>query len=112
MERVLKIMKCVSEHIPTDRRETLISDLRDRLLRFDSPPELIAVSVSTLAKVRSSTASSRSSDFAIKCEEGSGRVFDRGGHRIPGKGVHIYNGMGGSLWLFCLIFFKYPMKMK
>ena len=76
MERVLKIIKCVSEHIPTDRRETLISDLRDRLLRFDSPPELIAVSVSTLAKVRSSTPSPRSSDFQIKCEEDSGSVVE------------------------------------
>ena len=101
-------MKCVSEHIPTDRRETLISDLRDRLLRFDSPPELIAVSVSTLAKVRSSTASSRSSDFAIKCEEGSGRVFDRGGHRIPGKGVHIYNGMGVRFAYFVSFFLNIP----
>ena len=57
MERVLTIMSCVSKHIPSDSRNTLISDLRNRLLKFDSPPELIAVSVSTLAKVGTSVSS-------------------------------------------------------
>ena len=36
----------------------------------------MVVSVSTLAKVKSSTPSSRSSDFAIKCEECSGSVVE------------------------------------
>ena len=36
----------------------------------------------------------------------------RGGCRISGKGVHIYQGMGGSLCGFNLIFLKYPMKLK
>ena len=52
MERVLTIIKSVCKLIPADSREKLISDLKNRLLKFDSPPELIAVSVGTLAKVK------------------------------------------------------------
>ena len=32
--------------------------------------------------------------------------------RISGKGVHGYICVGDSLWLFSLIFLKFPLKMK
>lgn len=51
MNRVLTVMKCVAKHFTTNDRQKLIKDLKARLLRFDSPPELISVSVNTLSKV-------------------------------------------------------------
>jgi len=52
MERVLLVMKCVAKHLPSEDRLKLMADLKSRLLKFSSPPELISVTVSTLSKVR------------------------------------------------------------
>ncbi|KAL3841668.1 hypothetical protein ACJMK2_019782 [Sinanodonta woodiana] len=51
MERVLTVMKYVCKHIPHPEREKLIDDLKRCLLKFDSPPELISITVSTLSKL-------------------------------------------------------------
>ncbi|KAK3583282.1 hypothetical protein CHS0354_011171 [Potamilus streckersoni] len=51
MERVLTVMKYVCKHIPHPEREKLIDDLKRCLMKFDSPPELISITVSTLSKL-------------------------------------------------------------
>lgn len=52
MQRVLTVMKCVAKHLPSQDRRQLITDLKSRLLKFNSPPEVISVTVSTLSKVK------------------------------------------------------------
>ena len=51
MERVLTVIKSVARYLPDEDRGQLIDDLKSRLMKFDSPPELIAVTVATLSKV-------------------------------------------------------------
>ena len=51
MNQVLTVMKCVAQHLTVKDRDILITDLRGRLMKFESPPDLISVSISTLSKV-------------------------------------------------------------
>ncbi|XP_052797938.1 condensin-2 complex subunit D3-like [Mya arenaria] len=65
MERVLTVMKSVAKHLPTESR--LIEDLKSRLLKFDSQPELIAITVATLSKL-CSVKSSESGNNSLETE--------------------------------------------
>ncbi|XP_060560859.1 condensin-2 complex subunit D3-L-like [Ruditapes philippinarum] len=56
MNRVLTVMKYVAKHMSTQERDILITDLNDRLMKFESPPDLISVSISTLSKLCSEQA--------------------------------------------------------
>ncbi|OWF35473.1 condensin-2 complex subunit D3-like isoform X2 [Mizuhopecten yessoensis] len=51
LQRVLTVMSCTAKTIPSDDRSTLIDDLKSRLLQFDSPTELIAITIKTLSKL-------------------------------------------------------------
>ncbi|XP_052213027.1 condensin-2 complex subunit D3-like isoform X2 [Dreissena polymorpha] len=67
LERVLTVMKYVAKHLQSSDRENLSSDLKSRLLKFDSPPELISVTVATLSKL-CSVQSSESGNVALATE--------------------------------------------
>ncbi|KAL4224772.1 Condensin-2 complex subunit D3 [Mactra antiquata] len=49
--RILTVMKYIGEHLSSDDRTKLIDDLQTRLMNFNSIPELIPVTVSTLSKL-------------------------------------------------------------
>ncbi|XP_055997299.1 condensin-2 complex subunit D3-like isoform X2 [Ostrea edulis] len=51
LQRVLTVMGCCARHVPADRRDQLIDTLKDRLKKFDSPPELISTTINTLSKL-------------------------------------------------------------
>ncbi|KAJ8299265.1 hypothetical protein KUTeg_023325 [Tegillarca granosa] len=51
LQRVLTVIRCIAKHIPDEKRNSLIDALKERLKKFDSPPELIAITISTLSKL-------------------------------------------------------------
>ncbi|XP_078330914.1 condensin-2 complex subunit D3-L-like isoform X1 [Crassostrea virginica] len=51
LQRVLLVMGCCAKHIAADQRDLLIENLKDRLKKFDSPPELISITINTLSKL-------------------------------------------------------------
>ncbi|XP_062580228.1 condensin-2 complex subunit D3-L-like isoform X1 [Saccostrea cucullata] len=51
LQRVLTVMGCCARHIPADQRDLLIENLKDKLKKFDSPPELISTTINTLSKL-------------------------------------------------------------
>ncbi|XP_033751450.1 LOW QUALITY PROTEIN: condensin-2 complex subunit D3-like [Pecten maximus] len=51
IQRVLTVMTSTAKNIPSADRTTIIDDLKARLLQFDSPTELIAITIKTLSKL-------------------------------------------------------------
>ncbi|XP_041367044.1 condensin-2 complex subunit D3-like [Gigantopelta aegis] len=49
--RVLTVMGSIAKHITAETRSEFIVELKERLMKFDSPPELIAVVINTLSKL-------------------------------------------------------------
>ncbi|OPL07281.1 hypothetical protein AM593_05522, partial [Mytilus galloprovincialis] len=56
LQRVLSVMACSAKFFPDDKRDRLIDYLRNRLLQFNSPPELISITIETLSKLCESKA--------------------------------------------------------
>ncbi|XP_063400127.1 condensin-2 complex subunit D3-L-like [Mytilus trossulus] len=56
LQRVLSVMACSAKFFPEDKRDRLIDYLRNRLLQFNSPPELISITIETLSKLCESKA--------------------------------------------------------
>ncbi|XP_052706272.1 condensin-2 complex subunit D3-like isoform X1 [Crassostrea angulata] len=51
LQRVLQVMGCCAKHIKADQRDLLIENLKNRLKKFDSPTDLISVTINTLSKL-------------------------------------------------------------
>ncbi|CAH1786833.1 unnamed protein product, partial [Owenia fusiformis] len=51
VQRVLQVIGSVAKHIKTDCIGPITDDLRKRLMMFNSPPELIAITINTLHKL-------------------------------------------------------------
>ncbi|XP_046375579.2 condensin-2 complex subunit D3-like isoform X1 [Haliotis rufescens] len=49
--QVISVIGCVAKHLPADRRTDIADELKDRLKKFDSSPQLTAVIINTLSKL-------------------------------------------------------------
>ncbi|XP_064635825.1 condensin-2 complex subunit D3-L-like [Lineus longissimus] len=51
VERVLNVIGCIAQQLPSQKIKSLTEDLKERLVKFDLPPELISVTINTLSKL-------------------------------------------------------------